>query len=173
MKTLNKAALLFSLCLLGAGSPIFAQGNLSQSPAIVAMVVQTAKTASISTSTLCAAQIGACGVPGQYHIHFDIWGSGTACSSVTAGGVGIALSWTDEAGTAHAAVVPLHIYQTSATATTTGAAVLFQTALANEGGSVDLTISTNGTVIQYATAYTACTTGTGTYNLRAFVTSNQ
>ncbi len=26
-------------------------------------------------------------------------------------------------------------------------------------------LSTNGTVIQYASTYTACTTGTGTYNV--------
>jgi hypothetical protein len=45
----------------------------------------------------------------------------------------------------------------------------FQTALANESASGDFTFSTNGTIIQYATGYIACTTGTGTYNLRAAV----
>lgn len=126
-------------------------------------------TASISTATLCAATAGtACGQAGQYRISYNIWGSGTACSSVTAGKVVFTLSWTDENGNAQA-TVPLSIWETSAantnTANTTGT-YSFTTALTTEAAWGDMVISTNGTVIQYATTYTACTTGTGTYNFR-------
>jgi hypothetical protein len=65
------------------------------------------------------------------------------------------------------------ISQTGATSAAVGNSFLLQTALANESASGDFTISTNGTIIQYATGYTACTTGTGTYNLRATVTRVQ
>lgn len=134
---------------------------------------QTAKTASIGTATLCAASAGACNIAGQYHVHLNFWGSGTACSSVTAGSVNFALTWTDENAVAHSAVIVPVLSQTSATALAQGNTFLFQTALANESASGDITISTNGSVIQYATTYTACTTGTGTYNLRATVTRMQ
>lgn len=134
---------------------------------------QTAKTASIGTATLCAASAGACNVAGQYHIHLNFWGSGTACSNVTAGSVNFALTWTDENAVAHSAVIVPVLSQTSATALAQGNTFLFQTALANESASGDITISTNGSVIQYATTYTACTTGTGTYNLRATATRLQ
>jgi hypothetical protein len=63
--------------------------------------------------------------------------------------------------------------QTGAATTAVGGTFPFQTALANESASGDYTFSTNGAIIQYATGYTACTTGTGTYNLRAVVTQLQ
>jgi hypothetical protein len=136
-------------------------------------ILQTAKTAAISTATLCAASAGACNIAGQYHIHFNFWGSGTACSSVTAGSVTFLLTWTDENAVAHSAVVVPMLNQTGATSVAQGNAFTFATALANESAFGDITISTNGAVIQYATGYTACTTGTGTYNLRASVTRIQ
>ena len=138
---------------------------------------QTAKTAAITTATLCAASAGACNVAGQYHVQLNVWGSGTACSAVTAGGVTPSLTWTDENGTSHSAVVVPMLSQTSATAVALEASaptVPAQTALANEGGSGDFTLSSNGSAaIQYAVAYTACTTGTLTYNIRATVTRVQ
>jgi hypothetical protein len=45
----------------------------------------------------------------------------------------------------------------------------FNTALTTESASGSYIISTNGTIIQAATTYTACTTGTGTYNLKMTV----
>jgi hypothetical protein len=131
---------------------------------------QTAKTAAITTATLCAASAGACNVAGVYRVHWDIWGSGTACSSVTAGSVTFLLTWTDENAVVHSAVAMPMIAQTGAATTAVQSTFPFQTALANEYASGDATISTNGSVIQYATGYTACTTGTGTYNIRAAVT---
>jgi hypothetical protein len=133
-------------------------------------VLHTGLTAAQGTETLCAAAAGACNVAGQYHIHADFWGSGTACSSVTAGSVTFLLTWTDENAITHSAVALQFVAQTGAATTAVQGSFPFQTALANEFGSVDFTISTNGTVIQDATGYTACTTGTGTYNFRASAT---
>jgi hypothetical protein len=133
-------------------------------------ISQTAKTAAIATATLCAATANtACGQAGTYRVSWSFYGSGTACSSVTAGSVTFLLTFTDPNGTAHSAVALPMVVQNGAATTTTQASFPFQTALANESGSGDYTFSTNGAVIQYATGYTACTTGTGTYNLKASV----
>jgi hypothetical protein len=130
-------------------------------------VVATAKTAAITTATLCAATAGtACGQVGQYRISFSFWGSGTACSSVTAGSVPLNITWTDEGGSAHT-TVPFPLYDQAKNAW--GTAFFFNTAKTTESAQGSMVISTNGTIIQYATTYVACTTGTGTYNLRATV----
>ena len=134
---------------------------------------QTAQTASIGTATLCAASAGACNVAGQYHVHFDFIETGTACSSVAAGSVSFNLTWTDTNATVHSAVVIPVLSQTGATSVAQGNAFTFATALANAGASGDFDVSTNGSVIQYATTYIACTTGTGTYQLDAVVTRVQ
>lgn len=141
--------------------------------AVYASVSSTAQTAAVTTATLCAAVTCGNAVAGTYHVHFEFWGSGTACSSVTAGSVTFLLTWTDENAVTHAAVAEQMMAQTGAATTAMQASFPFQTALANEGASGDVTISTNGTIIQYATGYTACTTGTGTYNVRAVVTRVQ
>jgi hypothetical protein len=133
----------------------------------------TGQTATKSISTLCAASAGACNQAGQYHVHFNFWQSGTACSSVTAGSVTFALTWVDENAVTHSAVIIPMMNQTGATSVAVGNSFTFATAHANAGASGDFTISTNGSVIQYTATYTACTTGTGTYNLRASVTRVQ
>jgi hypothetical protein len=131
-------------------------------------VSQTSKTAAVTTFTLCAATAGtACGQVGQYRISYNFWGSGTACSAVTAGSVGLNLTWTDENAVTHTTIsMPMAFDQKSAAA---GILFNFNTALGTEGASGSYIISTNGTIIQAATTYTACTTGTGTYNLRMTV----
>ena len=129
-------------------------------------VHQTAQTALIGASTLCAA--ANCGAAAQYHVHISVWGGGTACGTPSPGGVTPSLTWTDGNGTTHSAVVIPMQSQTTATAVSlasTAPTVPFESALANEGGSGDFNISTNGTIIQYAVAYAACGVGTGTYNL--------
>jgi hypothetical protein len=140
-------------------------------------VLQQTQTALISTSTLCAASAGACNVAGTYHIHMNIYMSGTACSNVTAGGVTPSLTWTDGNAVTHAAVIIPFLSQTSATAVALESSAptvpAVATTLANQGGSADYNITTNGTVIQYAVAYTACTTGTLTYNFSAIATRIQ
>jgi hypothetical protein len=128
-------------------------------------VSQTAKTSSIATATVCAATANtACGQAGQYRISFDVWGSGTACSSVTAGKVVFTLTWTDAGGSTHTAV-PWPLYDFKSAAQNVTGTFSFNTALTTEGANGSMIISTNGTVIQYASTYTACTTGTGTYNV--------
>lgn len=123
----------------------------------------TAQTALKTTTTLCASSAGACNTAGQYRISYNFWGSGTACSAVTAGSVGLNFTWTDENAVAHTTIsVPMWDQKSAAN----GILFNFNTALGTEGASGSYIISTNGSVIQYATTYTACTTGTGTYNLR-------
>jgi autotransporter-associated beta strand protein len=139
----------------------------------LAQVSATSQTGAIATATLCAAAQCGNGSAGQYHVHFNFWGSGTACSSVTAGSVTFLLTWTDENATTHSAIAEQMIAQTGAATTAMQASFPFQTVLANESASGDVTISTNGTIIQYGTGYTACSTGTGTYALRAEVTRIQ
>lgn len=199
LPTLNAANLVYTTVTLGAGSLVLGQGlqrtqatnNLVSSDgakittynsiatagigleAVYASVSNTAQTAAIGTTTLCAAATCGNGAAGVYHVKFDLWGSGTACSSVTAGKVTFLLTWTDENAVNHAAVAVQMTSQTGAATTATQDNMPFQTALANEGSGGNFTISTNGTIIQYATGYTACTTGTGTYNVRAVVTRVQ
>lgn len=123
----------------------------------------TAQTALKTTTTLCASSAGACNTAGQYRISYNFWGSGTACATVTAGSVGLNITWTDENAVAHTTIsMPMWDQKSAAN----GILFNFNTALGTEGASGSYVISTNGSVIQYATTYTACTSGTGTYNLR-------
>lgn len=148
-------------------------GSAKLIESVAAKIHLTAQTASISTATLCAASAGACNQAGQYRVKWDFIETGTACSSVVAGSVTFALTWTDSNATSHAAVIMPMLNQTGATSVAQGNSFTFATALANAGASGDFIISTNGAVIQYATTYTGCTTGTGTYQLDAVVTRVQ
>ena len=148
-----------------AGSSSAAQESHSGDTAHA--VVANTQTGAITTATLCAATAGtACGQAGQYRISFNFWGSGTACSAVTAGSVPLNITWTDEAAHAHT-TIPFPLYDQYKAVW--GNAFYFNTALTTESAQGSMVISTNGTIIQYATTYTGCTTGTGTYNLRATV----
>lgn len=125
------------------------------------------QTASISTATLCAASAGACDQSGYYHISWSFGQGGTACTSVGSGGVSIQFTWTDAAGTTHSAITVPMIDSSSSTAISSK--FTFQTTNAAAFATGELNVFTNGSIIQYATTYTACTTGTGTYTLRASV----
>ena len=160
---------LYSATTNPAGTCVWALGE--GYPYAVATLVSTAQTATTTITTLCGATATACGNVGQYHVHWDFWGSGTACSNVTAGSVTFALTWTDEQGSAHSAV-PLAMFDQAAGAM--AEAFGFNTALTTESAGGDYTFSTNGAAaVQYTATYVACTTGTGTYNLRATVTRAQ
>jgi len=130
----------------------------------------TGLVASVSTATLCAASAGACNVAGTYHVHVAMYQSGTACTANTTNGVLFQLTWTDGNGTAHSAqTLPL---QTNASLTgfaTSGIMAWGATTL-GAWASADLNIDTNGTIIQYATTFSQCTTGTATYALSTTVT---
>jgi len=132
---------------------------------------QTAQTAAISTATLCAAAAGACNVAGQYHIHFTFIETGTACATPGTGGVTFLLTWTDTNGTTHSAVSVG--FDDASAINAVSQTFHFQTTLAAAWASGDFNVSTNGTGIQYATGYTACGVGTGTYQLDAVVTRLQ
>ena len=132
----------------------------------------TGQTGSISTATLCAASAGACNVSGTYHVQIALYQSGSACSANTTNGVSVQLSWTDANGTAHSAqTIPLEINGT-ATFGTSGVMAWGATTV-NAWASGDLNIDTNGTVIQYATTFAQCTTGTATYAISAVTTRLQ
>jgi hypothetical protein len=131
----------------------------------------TAQTAAISIATLCAASAGACNVAGQYHIHWNFTQGGTACTVVTAGSVTFLLTWTDTNAVSHSAIA-MPMFNSVSNIATSGS-FTFTTSNATAYASGDFNISTNGSVIQYATGYTACTTGTGTYQLDAVVTRLQ
>ena len=80
------------------------------------------------------------------------------------------LTWTDENSVAHSAVLMSMDDQTTATAITRQSLFHFETALANESASGIYVLSSSGAAaIQYTLTYTACTTGTGTYNWRGAV----
>lgn len=135
---------------------------------------QTAKTAAISTATLCASAAGACNQPGMYRIDWDFIETGTVCATPGPGAVTFLLTYTDSNSTAHTAMVMPMQNQTSATAIAVGNAFTFNaTSIANSGASGSFNISSSGAVIQYATGYTACSSGTGTYQLDATVTRLQ
>jgi len=135
------------------------------------VIHQTAKVAAISTATLCASAAGACNVAGQYHVHYDFIETGTACGTPGTGGVTFLLTWTDSNATVHSAV-SLGMDDASAI-NSVSQTFHFQTTLAAAWASGDFNISTSGAVIQYATGYTACGVGTGTYQLDAVVTRLQ
>lgn len=136
-------------CKLVSGTPTAVA--LDNAASAVATVHQTGQTAAISPATLCS---GATCPAGEYEINVALMETGTACSSATAGSVTPSITWMDTNGTAHTSTIPQLL-----------AGMPFATSLSNAVASGTLNISTNGTAIQYSTAYTACTTGTGTYQL--------
>ena len=130
----------------------------------------TGKTAAITTAPLCAASAGACNQPGQYRVDWNFVNNGTACSDVTAGGVTFLLTWTDNSGTHSAVSLPM---SDASSLTATSGSFHFATTKTNAWASGTFNIQSTGAIIQYATGYTACTTGTGTYELNATVTRLQ
>lgn len=137
----------------------------------------TGLVASVSTATLCAASAGACNTAGTYHIHMAMYQSGTACTSNATGGVSFQLTWTDANGTSHSAqTLPIigNSLGTTATGFITNGLMLWGATTLTSYASGDINIDTNGTVIQYATTFSQCsTTGTATYALSAVTTRLQ
>ena len=86
------------------------------------------------------------------------------------GGVTFTLTWTDTNTTVHTIQLPM---DDSASLTATSGTFTFRTTLAAAWASGDINVSTNGSIIQYATGYTACGVGTGQYQLDAAVTRLQ
>ncbi len=131
----------------------------------------TGLVAAVSTATLCAATAGACIQAGHYTVQWTFYESGTACGTPGTGGVTFLLTWTDGNGTAHSAI-SLPMDDATSLVATSGT-FHFQSALATAWASGNFNIDTNGSIIQYATGYTGCGVGTGTYALSATVTRMQ
>lgn len=148
----------------GSGNTVFTLARNGTS------VHQTAQTAAITTATLCSSAGGnnTCGGAGMYHLHFDFLNTGTACSSVGPAVIGFQLTWTDSNATAHNVVTIPMVTNVSNTALAPSFIPTVSALTAYASG--DFTFSTNGSIVQYATTYTACTTGTLTYQLDAAVT---
>jgi hypothetical protein len=127
---------------------------------------QTTQTASIGSTTICAASAGACNQSGLYLVTWHMWGSGTACSSVTAGTVILTLTWHDGAGSVKSIRAPMWVSTSATAGTYVNTGFHFETALTAEDSTGYYVLSSDGTTaIAYSTTYAACTTGTGTYNI--------
>jgi hypothetical protein len=98
---------------------------------------------------------------------------GTACSDVTVGSITLLLIWTDNSGTQSAFSLPMQ--QLAKPNRHNGFIHLWnhQNECMGIWASGTFTIQSTGAIIQYATGYTACTAGTGTYELNATVTRLQ
>lgn len=130
----------------------------------------TGLVASVSTATLCAASAGACNTSGLYQVHLSMYQSGSACAANTTNGVLFALTWTDGNGTAHSAqTMPIET-NASLTGFATSGIMAWGATTLGAWASGDLIIDTNGSIIQYATTYQNCTSGTATYALSVAVT---
>lgn len=128
--------------------------------------------ASVSTATLCTNTAGTCDQAGQYFVDFNFVQGGTACSVPGAGGVSLQLTWTDAAGTHSAVSVPVD--DSGGGTPALGTKFTFQTSNTAAWAMGHFVLwSTGSAVIQYATTFTACTTGTGNYELDASVTRLQ
>jgi trimeric autotransporter adhesin len=136
-------------------------------------IKSTGLVASVSTATLCAASAGACNVAGEYHVHLAMEQTGTACTANTTNGVSFQLTWTDGAGNVHSAQTIPITTNASLTGFATSGVMAWGATTLGAWASNDMNIDTNGSVIQYATTYASCTTGTATYALDAAITRIQ
>lgn len=127
-------------------------------------VHSTAQTLAITTSTLCAA--AAC-TGGLYKVSAYLLSAAT-CATPGPGAIAVNLSWTDEAGAKATQAIPLDVNNALTFAATLGLGTTTGYAFGNV-----LIRSTGAQPIQYATVYTACTSGTGTYNLDLTVEQKQ
>jgi len=117
-------------------------------------VSATAQVAAITTSTLCAT---ANCIAGHYRVAAYI-ASTVTCATPGPGITGITIGWTDDVA-AKTQKLPL------VGAGVTGSDIAIGD-LTSFGQSTINFWSSGAAVITYATNYTACTTGTGTYSLR-------
>lgn len=139
------------------GTQVVLTTPTSPSDAVVSL---TAQTAAIGATTLLATSTAPMGA-GLYAV--DVYMNQTvACATPGPGVVGFQLSWTDQTGTKTTQTVPVYViggatpltqlpFLNATTSYAWGRATIFSAASVN---------------IQYATSYTACTSGTGTYALR-------
>lgn len=125
----------------------------------------TAQTSTATIYTLCGTAAGACGTAGQYRINWYFNQGGTACGTPGTGGVTFALSWTDNAGAHSAIALPMN---DAGGISVFGTKFTFQSSNASAYASGEFNIwSTGAAAIQVTNTYTACSVGTGTWELAA------
>ncbi len=124
---------------------------------IYGRVSSTANAAAITTATLCAAAV--C-TGGQYIAHVYL-ASTVTCGTPGTASVSINLTWTDDAGTKTTQTIPL-----DANGGLTLASTMPLGDTTSYGSGTLAIFSSGANPIQYATVYTACGVGTGTYSLR-------
>jgi hypothetical protein len=122
----------------------------------------TGQTAAIGMTNLCSS--ASCGV-GQFVVTYYVNSTAT-CATPGPATVSLNIGWTDEAGAKVYASVPL-----AGAGTASNSVVLGNTA--NFGSGQISLWSTGSNSITYQTAYTACSSGTGTYSLRIAVKQMQ
>ncbi len=130
----------------GAISP--QQGTKNIFTQVIPFADPGAKTASISSTPIVPANTY--GVPAMWSMNWYM-DSTTTCATPGPAGVTLTFSWTDETGARTFTSASLALGVNSATSILNGAVTMYVAANA---------------AINYSTAYTACTTGTGTYQLR-------
>jgi hypothetical protein len=128
------------------------------------------QTGAVTTATLCSNSAGACDKAGQYHIHFNA-AQTVACATNSTGGISPTITWTDGFGTLHSAQ-PLPMI-TNVSATALSSKMVWNNSTLGAWASGDLTIDTNGTIIQYAITFAQCATGSATYESNLSVTRLQ
>ena len=110
-----------------------------------ATVSVSGQVANINTATLFTPAVA-----GEYRVNYYM-PSTVVCVTPGPAQVVLTLGWTDDVGAR----------------TTTATLVLGATSTAPQSGSV--VVWSTASAISYSTAYTACTSGTGTYSLRVTV----
>jgi hypothetical protein len=161
-------SLLVALLLIGGGSSnVEAQIGFrgTGTSTVRATDSRTTQTAAITAQTALAT--GTSPGAGLYKFNFYV-NSSVVCATPGPAVAGITVTYTDETGTKTAQTVPLVVggsgtlATTLALGTTTGA-----------GYGVVVFWAAPSTNIQWATTYTGCTSGTGTYNVRVNLTQLQ
>jgi hypothetical protein len=135
-------------------------------PGPLATLSEPSQTTGFSGATLCAATAAQCGAAGTYNIHWNIWQSGTGCSSPT-NGASLTLTWTDAAGNSHTGILPELLVQYLTSPSLSGQ-MPFQGpgALGNAAASGDYTVNTNGSAITVSGSNNGgCGGGTATWNV--------
>lgn len=143
-------------------------GAICQPMLMPGAIHSTGNTASITTTTLCAAAAGACNKAGMYRIYWTL--NQTTFCATGSGTVAMRLAFTDAVGVAHPVNTATMYGQSIGTGVYFSNVAAYAMGTAASTGSTygfgEATISTDGTAaITFATTVVACTTGTGTYTL--------
>jgi hypothetical protein len=125
---------------------------------IYGAVSLTGQTAAIASTALCAS--ATCGA-GQYIVNYYV-DSTLACTTAGSAATSLTIGWTDETGA--------KTFQSPLSGTGVSGGNSLPLGNTTNFGSGDIALWSAGSAnITYSTAYTGCTTGTGTYAVRVTV----